>query len=279
MFEAGIDTTFALYTKGFPAHAQFRVAGPYTCQHLPWYLQGKEPPGCPRPSLEEWQAYQRASSFGFTARILLPLLQRHCAPLRRVDIEVPVPSRCAGPEKTMPLALFYEADADSALGGAMAEAWRDEQLALLNRFLSPGKVFVDVGAAGYGLLTVYAAAALRARVVTGAWIGPSAVTTASEHVFVVPKAPAAADWEAAGLFRSAALVRVDIQGGEQAILLDVLEACFLHRVPLYVAFHLPLWAPAGVTVQQVVQAARRRFPYVPLGTILAADPSASVLFV
>ena len=39
VFQAAIDTTLALYPPGYSRHAfeAYRVAGPYTVRHLPWY--------------------------------------------------------------------------------------------------------------------------------------------------------------------------------------------------------------------------------------------------
>ena len=47
VYKAKIDTTFALYNKKYFKREHFwdalRVAGPYTCRHLPWYRDNKLP--------------------------------------------------------------------------------------------------------------------------------------------------------------------------------------------------------------------------------------------
>ena len=38
LYEADVDTTFALYNKNIPTSKVLRVAGNFTCKHLPWYV-------------------------------------------------------------------------------------------------------------------------------------------------------------------------------------------------------------------------------------------------
>ena len=42
-------------------------------------------------------------------------------------------------------------------------------------------------------------------------------------------------------FDDACLVKMDIEGGEETILLAALVACKTRNVPIYVSFHLPWW--------------------------------------
>ena len=61
VYEAGIDTTFAVYNKQFfdpnDLHRAVRVAGNYTCQHLPWYKESIVP--------KEETSYYNGSSVKF----------------------------------------------------------------------------------------------------------------------------------------------------------------------------------------------------------------------
>ena len=318
MFNASIDTTFALYTKQFTPSLHIRVAGPYTCKHLPWYLPGREPPGCPLPTLEEWDAYSRAGAFSTTARILMPLLRQAHLPMFRADVRV----------HGADMVLFYEgtnAANHAFFRDTSSKTWRRERFAVLDRFLGPGKLFVDVGA-WLGPQTVYAARAVKARVVA---LEPdpaalraldmAVLTNDCTQVFVIPKAvgvdaggarvvpnphlpgavfgdpgsvvtyggvagvPTAcisvSELEAMGLFQAAALIKIDINGGEQDVLTDLLAKCFQHRVPLYVVFHVPWWTSRGPTLDSIISTATHLYPYIPLGQILLGDPCAGVLFV
>ena len=39
LYEAGIDTTFALVNKKYPGGKSIRVAGNFTARHIPWYVK------------------------------------------------------------------------------------------------------------------------------------------------------------------------------------------------------------------------------------------------
>jgi len=62
LYRATIDTTFALYNKRYFDIEQpwdaVRVAGRYTCRHLPWYVDNGLPPG-------EEAFYRRATEFSY----------------------------------------------------------------------------------------------------------------------------------------------------------------------------------------------------------------------
>ena len=45
MYEAGVDTTFALYkpfTDYYMLHPSIRTGRPYTAKHLPWYIDSSK---------------------------------------------------------------------------------------------------------------------------------------------------------------------------------------------------------------------------------------------
>ena len=47
MFEAGIDTTFAMYRPRAPfvnGLGNYRLAAPYVFEHRPWYIDSANPP-------------------------------------------------------------------------------------------------------------------------------------------------------------------------------------------------------------------------------------------
>ncbi|MDR3463525.1 MAG: FkbM family methyltransferase [Beijerinckiaceae bacterium] len=63
VFKAKIDTTFALYNKKYFQREHFwdalRVAGPYTCRHLPWYKDT----GLPLAEEDHYRATQKFSYY------------------------------------------------------------------------------------------------------------------------------------------------------------------------------------------------------------------------
>lgn len=62
VYSASIDTTFALYNKRYFSPEKFlsavRVAGNYTCRHLPWYKKGL-------PPSEELTQYKKTQKFSY----------------------------------------------------------------------------------------------------------------------------------------------------------------------------------------------------------------------
>ncbi len=61
IFRADIGHTFAFHNKAYPeinAYQALRVAGCFTCKHLPWYSLERWPSGAPQPSEEETLEYQ-----------------------------------------------------------------------------------------------------------------------------------------------------------------------------------------------------------------------------
>jgi FkbM family methyltransferase len=65
VYKGGIDTTFALYNKKFfrrdAFHEAIRVAGDFTCRHLPWYREIRLPP-------DEEAYYRKTSKFSHYLR-------------------------------------------------------------------------------------------------------------------------------------------------------------------------------------------------------------------
>ena len=66
-----------------------------------------------------------------------------------------------------------------------------------------------------------------------------------------------ADLAAGGVFDNVALVKVDIEGGEQHILVDLLKLCRARGIPLLVSFHLSWWdvQPGAFTFDDFLVAA------------------------
>lgn len=85
------------------------------------------------------------------------------------------------------------------------------------------------------------------------------------------------DLEAMGLFDNASIVKVDIEGGEQHVILNLLRVCHKKHVPLYVSFHLTWWSrsPGLTRFEDVVRLSAELFPSVKCEGIA---PFESVLF-
>ena len=62
IYKASLDTTFAVYNKKYFDPASFlegvRIAGRYTCRHLPWYRDRHMPP-------EEEAFYRATAKFSY----------------------------------------------------------------------------------------------------------------------------------------------------------------------------------------------------------------------
>ena len=91
-----------------------------------------------------------------------------------------------------------------------------------------------------------------------------------------------ADLAASGVFDNVALVKVDIEGGEQLVLLDLLRLCKARGIGLLVSFHLPWWdtRPGAMSFDDFLVAAGEFFPQSHVDTLRAVvdRPFESALF-
>ena len=293
LYLAGIDTTFALYTPANTASKHIRIAGPYTCAHLPWYVDTCLPPGAPRVPAEERALYMLTSVCSTTAR-----MEGSGRFYRKT---------CERHGNTFVLAAHAECSASVAfLNDGFATDWDLGAFDALRRLLLPSKTFVDIGA-WIGPLAFYAAklctavvciepniAALdclrdgiaanrlrNVRVLAKALV-PSDVT---ERVPIAARAaapdggslemggptfdcgPAYADpvtvesLVADGAFERAGFVNVDIEGAEQRVFKELVTTCARFHMPLRIVAYPSLWTCGAedLTFADAVEFAARFF--------------------
>jgi len=314
LYDAAIDTTFALYRNGGEGR-HIRVAGGFTCQHLPWYRVEYLPPGAPAVPQEEQDAYDAVATLSSTAsrewRLYRKRVERHG---RRFSLTV---------RANMPRSVEF-------LDLAFHHGWHEDTFGVLRAHLVPGKAFVDIGS-WIGPMAFYAAQiaskvfcveadataaeclwdgirvneltnvevierALSATAGTTVRFGVNehrAIATFGDSTSQVLHGVSAWDptrsdavpsitveeLEAAHVFDDAALVKVDIEGGEQDVLPALFEVCCRRRVPLHVSFHTAWWrsGEGHITIAEAVDLAERWYPGISMESVLD-NPFASVLF-
>lgn len=321
LYRAPIDTTFLLRRKGASTCLTFndiRVAGPFVCKHLPWYLPGHAPAGAPVPSLEELEYYGKHAIYSThiasvlkVRRLADPLLMFANLHRNGIDFE---------------LACEVDCQTNVAfLRHAFAGGWETETYSVLDRFLCAEKTFVDIGA-WIGPLAIYAAKKGVARVVcveadTHALrcLEAATVANACTNVQVIPKAlwptdgwvtmrantflaqsmlgdstsQAVQDGGSSGVrvpcvtldglaelgaFDNTCLVKIDIEGGEQHVCIELLRLCHSRAIPLLMAFHVSWWSPTGHKFDDFAAVACVLYPHISLDEV-RGNPFASILFV
>jgi FkbM family methyltransferase len=83
--------------------------------------------------------------------------------------------------------------------------------------------------------------------------------------------------QSAGVLDNLTLVKIDVEGAEQDLLLQLLPFCASAAIPLYASFHVPWWR--GDQLPHVLSVVDKLYPHIDLAGILRADGFASVLFV
>lgn len=75
------------------------------------------------------------------------------------------------------------------------------------------------------------------------------------------------------------LIKIDIEGGEQRVMMQLLEKCASKGIPIYVSFHLSWWIPSGPIAwnDETKASVSMLYPSVDLSP-LETDPFASILF-
>lgn len=285
VYFASIDTTFAVHTSTNVAGPSLRVAGAYTCRHLPWYLPGCLPLGAPLPYEEEVKHYTELSKgYSTTARLCLS-----------DATEALYSKQVTRNGVTFQLFTKPDCSANIAFLHHAWPTWELDTFGVLDDFLAPGKGFVDIGA-WIGPMTLYAArkcghviaveadpialrclfAGIAANSVGNVHVVSQAVFNATGWVCLrknaflansklgdstsqvllgsVADAPISedyvrciciADLERQGVFDNASIVKVDIEGAEQTVGCELLRTCAARRLPLFMSFHLPWWSKIG----------------------------------
>jgi FkbM family methyltransferase len=114
-------------------------------------------------------------------------------------------------------------------------------------------------------------------VLTGAVLGDSTSQVGGLGAGRVPTITLEALDELVGGINSAntAIIKIDIEGGEEEILGALLELCAVRGVPLYISFHLTWWK--RLSVHDAMTLCKKHFPITEC-ELLLRDPFCSILF-
>lgn len=273
LYRAGIDTTFALIKKTGDWNINIRIAGDFTCKHIPWYIDN--------PVYDVYENYEMASynskgisSFG---SILTKFINYYYIKVNKNDIYFFIKNTDDDPNL-----VFWTNHFPS---------WEHETFNVFDKFLSKDKIFIDIGS----------------------WIGTTGIygCRKSKHVFLVEADPKALvslenncknncdnytiidsaiykddnidmkfgknihlansrindstshiylDGDASDEFYNTktitiksiiennnidyndiSLIKVDIEGGEEHIMNDLFDVYNKHNIPMYISFHYSWW--------------------------------------
>jgi len=146
MYKAPIDTTFTVVNKQGYDDYNIRVAGNMLAKHLPWYIDNKV-----YNVYENYMANLKTTDISTTSTRIIPFIESHYLRIR----------------KRGELFLIKNTPADPNLSFWTDHfpGWEEETFDVFDRFLSPDKVFIDIGA----------------------WIGTTAMYASrkSKHVYAV----------------------------------------------------------------------------------------------
>jgi FkbM family methyltransferase len=276
IYEAPIDTTFAVYNKKYENWRCCRAAGPFTARHLPWYI----PHNCGVPAIDVLETYGTAHCSTF-ATVIMEDYRERFPHLRLVS-----KNQC------QMVVEFDGSDAREGFWKNHYSRWERETFEVFDRYSREDQTAVDVGS-WIGPTALYlgqkcrrvlsveadehAAAMLRRNIEHsglggrveviekalyadngGAHFGSnffrpkdgldasaSQIVLGSERQDARNRLVPSISWgEFAALYlkdEPVCLVQVDIEGGEEFILGDLLRWAHARRVPAYVSFHYDWW--------------------------------------
>jgi hypothetical protein len=81
LYEADLDTTFALYNKKYPSGKQIRIAGTFTAKHLPWYIED--------PVMTMYDKVQslKDSKWSTSGNIIMSYIAKHSDLIKEEDLK------------------------------------------------------------------------------------------------------------------------------------------------------------------------------------------------
>jgi len=123
LYYANLDTTFLLYTKGYPGR-HIRIAGDFTAKHLPWYVDVE---GVSR--LERYLMYKNTSIVSSIACFELQYLK---------DVNIKILEKRGE-------TILVEGGVNDTFWIDIYPGWKRETFDVLDRFLSKDKQFLDIG--------------------------------------------------------------------------------------------------------------------------------------
>ena len=125
IYNSGIDTTFHLINKKFNG-GSIRVAGNFTCKHIPWYTENKY------YSLSDlYDTNNNLNISTFLTKIVKPHIENNFLIIPKNDIKILIKN-----DHTDPNINFWK---------NIYGQWKVETFNVFDSFLSSDKVLIDIG--------------------------------------------------------------------------------------------------------------------------------------
>jgi FkbM family methyltransferase len=266
LYQAEIDTTFALHTKSYNEN-HIRRAGNFTAKHMPWYKHDEN-----MSLLERYLMYYKASGVssikGFTLKHI-----EECTIIVN--------------KRGIPL-LFEKNVTHNEWWSNTYENWENETFEVFDKYLNKKQPFLDIGA-WMGTTAIYASMnssyvvavecdpvsveRLKANILlnkldtvidietfaiysdtTEVSFGPNAFSDSSklnDSMSQIKLSSTNKDHNIKTItfesiikkynLSNLSLIKVDIEGGEEYILMDVYNYGLVNKTPLYISFHHCWW--------------------------------------
>lgn len=255
LYKAPLDTTFCLVNKGLIDHPNnhIRIAGNFTCKHLPWYRKNKV--------LSVYQNYilaKQNSNISTTSSLIVKGIEQDYVPVIKND----------------QLLLFRNNNSDKNLDFWKHKFtnWEHDTFRIFDVFLHPTKTCIDIGG-WIGTTCIYASRKSKDVVVVEADplsykdLVSNCELNDCTNVRAVHKAifkesgkqitiegnnesisqlrfngsghpvDTISMYDIGVDFSNVSLIKVDIEGSEEFILDDLVNIHKTYNIPLYVSFH------------------------------------------
>lgn len=127
LYQAPIDTTFSLIKKTGNINIHIRIAGDFTCKHIPWYIDN--------PIYNIYETYKNIcnnTEISTTSKMIANYVSENYMLVNKNDV-------CF-------LIKYNKEDTNLSFWENNFCMWEPETFSIFDRFLSIDKVFIDIGA-------------------------------------------------------------------------------------------------------------------------------------
>jgi len=265
LYQSALDTTFHLFNKNvsnfFDHGTHIRVAGNFTCKHIPWYKEN--------PILDPYTNYilsNQCSDISTTSKRIVKMIEKDYVILQKRTETI--------------LIQADHNDQNISFWRDIFQSWENNTFHIFDKFLDKNKTFIDIGG-WIGTTCIYASRKSKDVIVVepdpAAYVdlvrnckinGCNNVRSSRKAIFnettssltIEGKNESTSTLSFSGLghpveavsmydfvvenkidLSNVSLIKVDIEGAEEYILTDLFKIHKLYNIPLYISFHYPFF--------------------------------------
>lgn len=272
IYRAGIDTTFALIKKTGIDGMNIRIAGDFTCKHIPWYRNNHI-----YNIYEIYEMISNLTDISTTKNLYLTYLNENYIQVNKNDVSFFIKNR--------------EDDPNLEFWKQHFSSWETETFNVFDRFLSKDKVFIDIGAwigttgiygcrkskhvflveadpkslislrdnckdncYNYTIIdnAIYKHDNIYLKIGKSLHLTNSKMNDSTSHIYldnqtsdefyITKTVRMQSIIENNNIqYNDISLIKVDIEGGEEHILNDLFDIHNKHNIPMYISFHYSWW--------------------------------------